>query len=190
MKQTKILILLLLLPCFLFSQEKEKYDWHKTIIEFDYGFGIHQSAKDYHSTTESSANVYKENNFINFRYTNAFFVKSDLSLGLSLGFEIAPVIEIPLTLDIRKYFGTNKNRNYLSLNLGKAFYKSAEFNTWLGELGFGRNFKLGKKSSLNTSFSYQLTYLKEGSVKVSEDDRSWVKDFYMHSLSFRLGIMF
>lgn len=189
MKQIKILIPLLLLPCLLFSQEKEKYDWHKTIIEFDYGLGIHQSAKDYPTSTEN-VNVHEEDNFVNFRYTNAFFVKSDLSLGLSLGFENAPVSEVPLTLDIRKYFGTAKNKNYLSLNLGKAFNKKTDFDTWLGELGFGRNFKLGKKSSFNTSFSYQLTYLKEGSVKISENDRNWVKNFNMHSLSFRMGIMF
>ncbi|WP_421920481.1 hypothetical protein [Marinifilum sp.] len=131
-------------------------------------------------------------NFFGFRYTNAWFVTNNLSVGFGIGLELAPVTEWPVVLDVRKYFGDKANRNYLVFNAGKAMDGYNGMETLLGELGYGRNIKLGKKTSLNLSLNYQLTYLKDGEVKKTREihNRNRVRDFYTHSLGVKLGLMF
>jgi len=170
-----------------FSQSKDRSDIHKMILEADFSFKLFQSAKD-----KSGRSVHVINpidNFFCFRYTNAFFIKEDFSIGIGIGLDVAPVIEIPVVLDLRKYYGDGKNRSYAVVNVGKAFNGYSEFKTWLGEIGFGRNYKIGKKSSVNIGIHYQLTYLKEGRIR-NDDHRDWVRDFYTGSLAIKTGFVF
>ncbi|WP_461639893.1 hypothetical protein [Labilibaculum euxinus] len=170
-----------------FSQSKDGKIKHKTIIETDYSFKLFQSAKD--EFNQSVRVINPADNYIGFRYTNAFFIKEDLSIGIGIGLEGAPVLEIPVVFDVRKYFGEKENRNYTVFNVGKTFNGYSEFKTWLGEIGFGRNYKIIKKISLNIGVHYQLTYLKKGIIN-NDDHRDWVRDFYTGSLAIKIGFIF
>ncbi|MCY1632912.1 hypothetical protein [Marinifilum sp. D737] len=183
-----IFLFLLFDPKTICAQAENKKDIHQTIIEFDFSFKLHQHARN--ETNEEVSVINVVDNFFGVRYTNAFFIKKDLSIGLGIGLEMAPVTEFPIVLDIRKYFGEKINKNYMVFNVGQAYSGYSGFGTWLGELGFGRNIKLGKKSTLNISTNYQLTYLKWGKVNETNSSSRWVKNFYTNSLAIKVGLMF
>lgn len=186
----KILLATLSVLCLSFSvnaQNEKTKNIHKTIIDFDFSFKLRQSAKNEFDKDVDIKNDY--DHFFGVRYTNVFFIKDDLSLGFGIGLETASVLEIPCVIDIRKYFGTTQNKSFLSLNVGKTYNGYSEFKTWLGEVGVGKNIKLGKKTSLNIGLNYQLTYLKSGTIN-NDDRRDWVKDFYTNTLAIKTGIMF
>ncbi|WP_321295300.1 hypothetical protein [Marinifilum fragile] len=169
------------------AQTNNKKDIHQTIIELDFSFKLHQHARNkFNESVDIKNNI---DNFMGVRYTNAFKLKKDLTLGFGLGLEIAPTIEIPVVIDVRKYFGQKTNKSYLNLNLGKTYNGYSEFKTWLSELGVGRNIKIGEKTSLNLSTNYQLTYLKKGEIR-NDDHRDWVKNFFTSSLAIKIGLIF
>lgn len=178
-----LIALSLLISISSFGQKKE-YDFHKTIIEIGASHEISQTAKDPNGIRLK----YDSQPGVNLKYTNAFFVKPDLSIGLALGLETGPVSEIPVTLNARKYFN---NKYFLSSDLGKTFYASADFKTWLFEFGGGRLFKLGKKSNLSVSANYQFTYLNNAYIedKFFHADK-YADYFIMHSAEIRVGIHF
>ena len=184
MKKIMILLLITFLVSFYsLGQNKKEKDIHKTILEFDFTFNLYQQAKSRQNSNVDMINV--PNNFFGFRYVNSFFVRKDLAIGFGIGLEMAPVKEFPVVLDIRKYF--NERKSYVVFNIGKAYNGFNEFKTLLGEVGFGKSFKLGKKNFFNLSANYQLTYLKEGRVETNVESR-WVTDFYTHTIAFKIAL--
>lgn len=182
MKKLLLLLLFFLSFChFSYSQKAKKI--HHTIFEFDFTCNLYQKAQN--NQSEKVDVINKVDNFIGFRYVNSFFIKEDLSIGLGIGLEIAPVAEFPIVLDIRKYFKTN----YVVFNIGKTYSGYNEFGTFLGEIGFGKKLKISKKLNMNLSVNYQLTYLDSGEVYDTNPYQRWVKDFYTHTLAFKIGII-
>ncbi|NOU61062.1 hypothetical protein [Marinifilum caeruleilacunae] len=184
--RTTLILLLLCLSSWVYSQSEE-YDFHKIIIEPDFTFKLHQYALD--NSGKEFKVINKADHFFAMRITNAFFINENFSVGFGIGLEMAPVTEFPVVIDLRNYFGKGENRNYLSLNFGKAFHGYSNFKTWLGEIGGGRSFTLSKKSSLNISVNYQFTYLNSDFIR-HDGRKKWVKELYTGSLALKVGIMF
>jgi hypothetical protein len=181
-------IVLICVSSILYSQNTKKRDVHKTIIEIDYGFELGYSGKNINGEKISKRGKFTRGG-VNLKYTNSFFVTDNLSFGLAVGIETGPISELPVTINVRKYF--NEQKSFVSFDIGKAFYRSAKFKTWLSEVGVGKRLKISEQSNLNFGAYYKLTYLNNGvTQKNFFEGINHADYFFMHSLSLRVGIEF